>query len=195
VLPLPSVDTSIISDTLLAYQPDYYKNSKVMNQINTTNSAELTLCNNRVTTTYNNLFIDTADSDTISRWEKIFNLTVAPEDDMSYRRSRIISRIKGQGTFTVAFVKNVAESFENGEVDIIEDNGNYAFTVKFVGTKGVPPNLDDLKDVIEELKPAHLAVVYEFTYLSWSEHDNYNKAWEDWDNLNLTWSEFEVYKG
>ncbi|MNE88949.1 hypothetical protein D3C80_1863070 [compost metagenome] len=32
-------------------------------------------------------------------------------------------------------------------------------------TVGIPPNLDDLKAVIEEIKPAHMQVEYEFSYL------------------------------
>ncbi|MNN78327.1 hypothetical protein D3C81_1948730 [compost metagenome] len=32
-------------------------------------------------------------------------------------------------------------------------------------TVGIPPNLDDLKAVIEEIKPAHMKVEYEFSYL------------------------------
>ncbi|MMZ67964.1 hypothetical protein D1872_306060 [compost metagenome] len=32
-------------------------------------------------------------------------------------------------------------------------------------TVGIPPNLDDLKEVIEEIKPAHMKVEYEFSYL------------------------------
>jgi len=191
---LPSTNTDITANTLLAYQPDYYENSKVMQNIDNANSSELNTFNDKVTTVYNNLYVDTADSETLARIEKIFNLTVAPQDNINYRRSRIYSRLRGQGTFTVAFLQNVAESFENSEVDIIENNSNYTFTVKFVGQKGIPPNLDDLKDVIEELKPAHLAVDYVFMYLIWSEFDSYNNTWSKCDSLNLTWDEFTTYK-
>ncbi|MNP69599.1 hypothetical protein D3C76_1657190 [compost metagenome] len=30
---------------------------------------------------------------------------------------------------------------------------------------GIPPNLDDLKAAIEEIKPAHMAVEFEFNYM------------------------------
>lgn len=179
---------------LLAYKPSYYKDSVVMQNIDNANANELILFNTAVTNSYNNCFIDTADSASLARVEEQLGLDVATNYDIAYRRTRIYSRLKGQGTFTVAFLQNIAESFENGEVDIIENNANYAFSVKFVGTKGIPPNLDDLKAVIEELKPAHLGVIYEFTWLTWTEHDNYNKTWSQWDSLNLTWSAFETYK-
>ncbi|MNJ78365.1 hypothetical protein D3C77_761030 [compost metagenome] len=41
----------------------------------------------------------------------------------------------------------------------------WSFTIKFIDTLGIPPNLDDLKAVIEEVKPAHMKVEYEFSYL------------------------------
>lgn len=190
---MPST-TGLTTDTLLALQPDYYANSKVMHNIDNANATELNNLNNKITVVYNNLYLDSCDDNTLTRWEKILNLDCDNNVNANFRRSRIYSRLRGQGTFTVAFLQNVAESFENGEVDVIEDNANYAFTVKFVGVKGIPSNLDDLKAVIEELKPAHLAVNYIFAYMLWSEFDNYNKTFSQWDNLNLAWTQFEDYK-
>jgi uncharacterized protein YmfQ (DUF2313 family) len=179
--------------TLLAYQPDYYKDSKVMDNINNANAIELNLVNDALQDVHDNFFLDTATT-SLERWEKELGLPIANNYNTDYRRSKIYSKKKGQYTITPNQIKIIAESYENGEVDVIQDYANYSFTIKFVGKKGIPPNLDDLKDAIEELKPAHLAVVYEFTYLSWDEHDNYNKTWDTWDNLNLTWDAYETYK-
>lgn len=41
--------------------------------------------------------------------------------------------------------------------------------IKFVDERGVPLNLNDLKDAIERIKPAHMAVTYVFTYTTWAE--------------------------
>jgi uncharacterized protein YmfQ (DUF2313 family) len=107
--------------------------------------------------------LDTADL-TLERWETEVGIEVKNNYDIEFRKSRIRSKLRGKGTVTVNLMKNVAESFANGEVDIIENNPTYSFTVKFVGSKGIPPNLDDLKAAIEQIKPAHLAVLYEFKY-------------------------------
>ena len=66
-------------------------------------------------------------------------------------------------------IKNVSESFSNGEVNIIENNLNYSFIVKFVGMLGIPPNMDDLQAAIEEIKPAHLTFTFEYTYTAWED--------------------------
>jgi hypothetical protein len=52
-------------------------------------------------------------------------------------------------------------------VEVIEDPANSRFTIRFVGTIGIPGNIADLKLTIEEIKPAHLAVDYEYLYNTW----------------------------
>ena len=79
-------------------------------------------------------------------------------------------------------------------VEVIDDNANYRFIIKFIGILGIPGNMADLTITIEEIKPAHLSYVFEYTFLTWNEFDNYNKTWNEWDALNLTWNEFEKYK-
>lgn len=179
--------------TLLEYQPNYYVTSKIMDNLNNANAIELNRIDTLLDNVSNQFWVDTADY-TLERWEKELGLEVANNYDTACRRTRILSRLRGRGTITISLIENVAESFNNGTVEVIEDNSNYTFTIKFVDNKGVPPNLDDLKSVIEELKPAHLAVLYEFTYLTWDEFERYDKTCDEWDALNLTWDELEVYK-
>jgi len=152
-------------DALLSYQPDYYKNSKVMEQINNTNSSELNLFNNRIDSVYNNLYIDTADSDTLARIEKELALTIATNYTTSYRISRIYSRLLGNANFTKSFIKSIADSYANADADVTVNSRDYSFTIKFTSVLGIPANLDDLKDFIEEYKPAYMAVIYEYSYL------------------------------
>lgn len=154
--------------TLFSYMPNYYKTSKIIDNLNNANAKELDGFDKKLDSVLNQFFLDTADF-SLERWEKELGLEVNNSYDIEFRRSRIRSKRRGQGTITVNLIKNVAESFSNGEVDTIEDNPNYSFTVKFVGVKGIPPNLDDLKKAIEDIKPAHLAVTYTFTYTVWQE--------------------------
>ena len=154
--------------TLLGYMPQYYLTSTVIDNINNANSNELNIFNSKLDSVLNQFFIDSADF-TLERWEKEFGVEINNNLDTDFRRSRIKSKLRGSGTVTITLIKNVSEAFANGEVDIIEDNANYQFTVKFVGNKGIPPNLQDLKDSIERIKPAHLKVLYSFTYTTWGE--------------------------
>lgn len=99
----------------------------------------------------------------LSTWERAYGIT--PDTSMSTerRRSKLMSKMRGQGTTSVAMIKNVAESFVNGIVEVVDIPDEYRFEVKFVNTIGRPPNLDDVAAAIEEIKPAHL--LYTFIFL------------------------------
>lgn len=171
----------------MSYLPNYYCTSQVTTSITNTQDIELQQFRDKIAAALNQFFIDTSDF-TLERWEKELGIPVNNSKPEEYRRSVIISKLRGHGTVTINFIKNTSESYSNGEVEIIEDNLNYSFTIKFVGTKGIPPNLDDLKKTIEEIKPAHLGVDYEFTYTTWGELEGLN-----WENLKLsTWQEVKT---
>ena len=174
--------------TLLGNMPSYYVTSLVVDNINNANAIELTTFKNSIIETLNQFFIETA-TYTLPKYERELGIEVNNSLDYYTRRSRLKSKLRGQGTVTIKLIENVAESFMNGEVNIIEDNANYSFTVKFVGEKGIPPNIDDLKKAIEDIKPAHLAVIYAYNYTTWGEVKK--SSWgfikqNTWGNLKLS---------
>jgi uncharacterized protein YmfQ (DUF2313 family) len=134
-----------------------------MDNLNNANAVELNAFDKKLDNLLNQFFIDSSDF-SLERWEKELGLEVNNYLNVDFRRSRIRSKLRGQGIVTVNLIKNVSESFSNGEVDVIEDNANYSFTVKFVGTLGIPPNMSDLEKAIDEIKPAHLGFIFAYTY-------------------------------
>ncbi|WP_238899377.1 putative phage tail protein [Clostridium sp. YIM B02500] len=152
-------------NTLLAYQPDYYKSSKVMEQLNNANATELNLLNQSLELVRSNYDTNTADSNTLSRYEKEFNIKVSPSDSLDFRRSRINSRILGQGAFSVQMIKDIAKAYPNGEILVTLNLSSFQFTIKFISVIGTPPNLTDFQNAIEDVKPAYLKANYEFSYL------------------------------
>jgi hypothetical protein len=126
-------------------------------------------------------------------WEEFLELETDVSQSNAYRRSVIISKLRGVGTFTKSMVMNAALSYENGEIKITEYATLGYFKIKFVSLRGIPPNYDQFKSWLEDIKPAHLGVIYEFSFMTWDEFDVYNKPWDQWDILNLTWDEFEMY--
>ncbi|AEG60008.1 putative phage tail protein [Desulforamulus ruminis] len=101
----------------------------------------------------------------LSWWEKEYGIKsyVGKPDDQ--RRSVILSKKRGAGRFTIELLRTVAQSYERGLVDVYDHPEDYYFIVKFNDTLGVPPNLDDLKNAIEEIKSANLEAVYQLRYL------------------------------
>ena len=111
-------------------------------------------------------------------WEQTLGITVEQGKDLEYRRSRIRSKLRGSGVTTVALIESVAESFSNGDVAVTEDPQAYRLEIKFVGTIGIPPNLEDLTASLREILPAHLAWNYVMVYNTWD-----MTAQHTWDEL------------
>ena len=88
-------------------------------------------------------------------------------------------------------IKNTAEAFSGGEVEVIENFSDYSFIVKFVGVKGIPKNLALFKKMIEEIKPAHLNYELAFTYTVWSMVMAATNTWDDFSNK--TWVDLMDY--
>ena len=111
-------------------------------------------------------------------WEQTLGITVEQGKDLEYRRSRIRSKLRGSGVTTVALIESVAESFSNGDVAVTEYPQAYRLEIKFVGTIGIPPNLEDLTASLREILPAHLAWDYVIVYNTWDV-----TAQHTWDEL------------
>ncbi len=57
-----------------------------------------------------------------------------------------------------------------------EHSGGHSFDIQFVGTIGIPPNMDDLTAAVEEIKPAHLAYTFIYVYYTHSRLKPYTHA-------------------
>jgi hypothetical protein len=104
-----------------------------------------------------------------------------------------LAKKRGNGVTTKKMLKNAAEAFSGGEVEIIENFEDYSFIVKFVGIKGIPKNLTLFKNMIEEIKPAHLNYELAFTYTVWSMVMATDNTWNDFSSK--TWVELMTYEG
>lgn len=147
--------------------PPLYKDSKEIINIQEALENERSVLEDKVRTLINDLFVITTKN--INEWEKFVAIKEDATRSLEFRRERIIAKIRGQGTTTKQMIIDVASSFSNGEVEVIEDFSNYKFVIKFVGVKGIPANMEDLTLTIEEIKPAHLSFEFQYTYRAYDE--------------------------
>ena len=134
----------------------------------------------------NELFAATAEK-WLPLWEAAFGIPTEPDKSLSDRRSRLMSKLRGASTTTKEQIRQVVASFANSDCEIIEDPANYSFTVKFVGTVGIPPNIADVKAAIEEIKPAHLAYALLYLFYCWQDY-----AAQTWGDVSTkTWAEMK----
>lgn len=184
--------TSARGQEMMSYLPRYYETSRVMSALMNAAGSELDKLRYALDDTLNQFFVSTATWG-LDTWEKELGLPVVPDQPISERREKIISRLRGYGTATIVLVKSVAESYDKGKIDVIEDHASYTVTIRFVDTTGIPPNLSDLQTALRAVIPAHLDICYEFNYFIWDELDAKQWTWDHLDSLNLTWDQLEVY--
>ena len=100
----------------------------------------------------------------LGKWELELGLIPVPELTNQERQDRIVSRLRGTGTATINIVKQVAESYEKGAIEVAEDHAAYTIYVLFVDTVGIPSNINDLKAAVRAVVPANLAIEYQYKY-------------------------------
>lgn len=148
---------------LLEYMPSYYKDSKVFANFLKAFTNEINANNYAITDLENQLFVDTATWG-LDIWERELNIYTDLSKPYIDRREFIKSRLRGSGTCTIQMIKNTALAYTNAEIEVIENNANYSFIIKFIGVKGVPRDINAFNKTIDTIKPGHLAYTVEYTY-------------------------------
>ena len=110
------------------------------------------------------LFIAFFNEQQVANYERFMELDYKNGWSLQDRKDRIIYTLLSKNIFTPQVLKEQAKIFTNGEIEVIEDYGNYSFTIKFTSVVGIPQNLDNFKNFIYINKPAHLNFKIEFRY-------------------------------
>ena len=151
-------------ERLMQHMPKYYRDIVEIEELQKAIDLqldELDIMSNEVLKQF---FIYTA-TWSLPIWERIFGLTVGDTtSNLKERRENIISKLRSYGTTTKEMIARVAKAFTNGEIEVIEDNPNYSFKIKFTSIVGIPDNLENFKKVVATIKPAHLNFNVEFRY-------------------------------
>lgn len=175
---------------LLDYLPEFYLGIKEMIELQLTLGYEVGDASYTLKDILEQFFIQTSTWG-LDRWEKVFGIATDKSRSYEYRREVILAKLRGFGTTTKDMIKNVAIAFSGGEVEIQEHPSEYRFVIQFVGVKGIPQNMSGLISAIDDIKPAHLAYSFKYTYTSW---DNLKTML--WGTLKQrTWSELKIYEG
>ncbi|MCO1599816.1 putative phage tail protein [Desulfosporosinus nitroreducens] len=173
---------------MLKLLPSYYNNSRLFGSLLDTYTKELRGLEFKLDTVQDSYFVDSV-VENIIRWEQDLGIASDVSKPYNFRREKVKAKLRAVGTTTKAMIETVAAAFSDGQVEVIEDNASYAFRVKFTGTKGTPANMTDLTAILEEIKPAHLAFSYDYTYNTWSFLAD--KTWQEVSAL--TWAEIQTF--
>lgn len=174
---------------LSLYVPPFISSIKDMKAIYQTEGKEAGLLRYRLDDLLKQCFVSTATWG-ITRWEELLGITTNMKLSYEQRREIVLAKIRGQGTTTKQMIQSTAESFSGGEVDVVEDNGAHRFIIRFIGIKGIPRNMQAFVAMLEEIKPAHLAYRFEYTYTTWISL----KIFTWGELLPKTWDELRIMR-
>ena len=171
-------------NSLTAYLPGIYKHSRLMRAIMAADGKELSDLSEVCDGVFKEMLIDTA-VDKIPDYEKSLCITPDINATLEERRSNIKSKMRGYGVLTADRLKEIIEAYAKGDVEITENFSSYTITVKFVNRVGRPSNMEDVKNVVNNVIPAHIAIEYVFIYNDWE-----NISGSTWQALTaITWDD------
>lgn len=175
---------------LMSYLPEFYQQIRDFREMMNTEGEEIGQLWYENDDVLKQFYVSTATWG-LSLWESELGMTIDPTKPIERRREQILAKIRGAGTTTKQMIKNVAAAFSGGEVDVIEYPSEYRFVVKFIGVKGIPPNMSGFIAMLEQIKPAHLAYSFEYTYTTWDMLKSL--TWEAAGTK--TWDDLKRYNG
>lgn len=152
------------AEQLKGYLPEYYDGVLEMDQLMISEGTEIDQLNVRIDELLDQYYPESA-TWALSRYERDLHITPEAGKPVEQRRSVIISKMRGNGKVSGSLIKSVAQAYDGGKVDVAVTPGEYKIIITFIDTLGTPPNLGDLKKALDDIKPAHLTLVYGFRFL------------------------------
>lgn len=108
-------------------------------------------------------FFDTCSIDRLLAYEKEAGITPLEGQTESGRRSSVEAKWKSSGKVDVAMLQAVADSWKNGRVDV--DFIDNKIQITFSDEYGLPADRKGLEIALDDVKPAHLPIIYLIRYL------------------------------
>lgn len=143
-----------IKGRMLQSAPDYYSTSRVYAAILEAWAKEFHTRKDKQDDLALQLYVQTATWG-LDYWESEYKVIADPGDSYEVRRARLMSKLKGLGTFNPEEARGLANAYSKGLIaEYLAVPGEYAFKTRH--------DVDDLIDykglvaAFEEMKPAHL---------------------------------------
>lgn len=165
-----------IKDEMHDYLPRYYEEFDEVETLVKSGANESVRLQAKLTEILDQFYVDSA-SYGLNRWRNIADINDEEARSSESQRDFIKAKLRGVGTITPAHLKSVVDAFYESEIS--EDIGAYKVRIKFADKRGKPRNIGDIERAIDDVIPAHLEPVFDFTYLPWFELDMIKREWAE----------------
>jgi hypothetical protein len=179
-----------LMDMILSSVPPLWHGNYDANEIWRSGFNELALNGNQIHEILMQLFIEEATWG-LSAWEKMLGLSTNSSLSYEERRGNIKAKIRSNSVVTKGRLIEIANSYKQGTIEIVEKSATYEIEIKFVSSYGTPSNFSDFQNAIREIVPAHLGITYVLKYIKWSEVDTKANTFATVNTKNLTWAQID----
>ena len=178
-----------IKDEIIALINAVYRKDPFINDFNEAVSKVFNNISMICDSIKNNIFFDSLDENGAKWWEN--HLKITPTDnDLIYRRSKIQAKWNASRHNDVKLIQDICDAWRNGQVKVdfyrairkgeinniltkgeMETYKKERFVndgiirIEFISEYGIPPDLDNLKSMVDDFKPAYLIVSWIYNFL------------------------------
>lgn len=134
---------------------------------------------------YSNNFLQTSTWG-VNIFENELSIKSVSNKEIEDRRAIISAKWRGAGSLTLEVIKNTVSAYTNADIEVgFGEDG--VINIEFISVYGIPKNMEDVYNTIEEIKPAHLGVKYVFRYRTWGDLKGYR-----WGDLkSVSWGKIK----
>jgi len=135
----------------------------------------------------------TAEGCGLENWETLLPWR-STADGVFARRQALTALLRiGGDDFTTDALRQALAGC-GAEADIRESETEaHTVEITFPGLRGVPADMDRVREIVEGIVPCHLGIVYRAAYLDWGELEENFGTWDDLEAAGLTWNWLEVF--
>lgn len=141
---------------LIRLLPDYFKKILDFKEIMNTEEIELKELYAFINIIYNNVYIQTADEETIKYYENLLNLYPESGDSLEIRRIRVLNRLRLRPPYTLPYLKellNANVGVNNWSLEIDYPNYTMSITIYTVSEE----LYEEVKALVLYIIPAHIS--------------------------------------
>lgn len=133
----------------------------------------------------------TAEGEGLRRREALFARTPV-QYSTQLRREAIAALLRiGGDSFTLEGINSTISGC--GIKAIVKETDRFGYVkIVFPDVAGIPEGFEQIKEIILDIIPCHLAVEFDFRYLTWKECEDFGYTWRIIHQKAFTWHDFEL---
>lgn len=154
-------------------------------------AAGLELFRQRLKRCRDDLFLATCSLERLARWEELLDLPVARSGEASRRKMAAVKLSLGEGDFTPEGIRR--SLLASGlEAALQEEFSRRLIRVTDARIIGGYQTLDEVKQQVRRMLPAHLEVEFDIGILTWEMFEGFGLDFAAWDRRDFTWEWFDL---